>query len=308
MNLPISDGGLIPKRRKPLLISIRNNISSWLLIVPSLIFFIVFNWQPLVSGVVLSFFETKGYNAVKFIGLQNYRDVISDSIFRQTITNTFIYVGWSLIIGFLVPIIIAVIIDEMRHLKSFFRFSVYFPGMVPAVAAAMLWTYVFDPGQGGLLNMLFKHLGLANSQWLQNAHLTIPLIVITMTWRGFGGTSLIYMASLQGVNPELYEAASIDGAGIWSKIKNITIPSIMPVIKILLILQIMGVFRVMQEPLTMTEGGPNNASMTLMLSSYFYAFRYIQAGRSMAVCVITFIILLILTMIYFKFNKSNDEE
>ncbi|KIL38664.1 ABC transporter [Gordoniibacillus kamchatkensis] len=281
---------------------------SWLLIVPSLLLFIVFHWQPLISGFVLSFFQTKGYNAVKFIGLQNYIDVVSNSVFQQTVVNTFLYVAWSLVIGFTVPIAVAVMINEMRRMQSFFKFAVYFPGMVPGIAGALLWTFMFDPGPGGLLNMLLAKLGLPMSEWLQNSSLTIPLIILTMTWRGFGGTAILYMASLQGVNHELYEAAAIDGAGIRQRIRHITIPQISSIIGILLILQIIGVFQVLYEPLTMTEGGPNNASMSLMLMSYHYAFRYFEAGRSLAVGVITFVLLAVMTALYFRLNRKSNTD
>ncbi|MBD1382276.1 carbohydrate ABC transporter permease [Metabacillus arenae] len=283
------------------------DIPAWLLIVPSLLFFILFSWQPLISGFTLSFFETKGYEAIKFVGFQNYIDVMSNSVFQQTLINTFLYVFWSLVFGFLVPIVVAIIINEMLHLQSFFKFAVYFPNMVPGVAAALLWTFVFYPGENGLLNTIFQNLGLAPSQWLQNPHLTVILIVITMTWRGFGATVILYLASLQGVNRDLYEAASLDGAGMLAKIRHITIPQIFPIISIMFILQVIGIFQVLYEPLTMTGGGPNNASMSLMLQSYFYAFEYFEAGRSLAVGVITFLILAILTVFYFKIDKKFND-
>ncbi|OXS61976.1 ABC transporter [Cohnella sp. CIP 111063] len=282
--------------------------SSWLLVVPTIIVFFVFAWQPLVSGIVLSFYKTEGYKAVEFIGLQNYVDVIQNSVFRQTLINSFLYVFWSLVIGFAFPIAVAIIINELRHGKSFFRFAVYFPNMVPAIAASMVWMLLFQPGQNGVLNMLISHLGIPAQGWLQDPSMTIPLIVVTMTLRGFGGTVLLYLASLQGINQELYEAASIDGAGVWRKLFRITLPQISNIVGLMLILQISGVFQVFGEPLVMTEGGPNNASMSLMLQSYFYAFRYFQAGHSMALGVITFLILMVLTVIYFWLDKKFDKE
>jgi multiple sugar transport system permease protein len=280
------------------------DLPSWLIILPSIVFFAVFSWQPLISGFILSFQETKGYNGLRFIGLQNYADVISNSVFQQTLINTFQYVCWSLVIGFAVPIMIGIMINEMFHLQSFFKFSVYFPSMVPGIAGALLWMFIFDPGESGLINSLLRQIGLPASQWLQNPHLTIMLIIVTMTWRGFGSSVILYLASLQGVNPELYEAASIDGASVWKRLRHITIPQISPIISIMLVLQIIGVFQVLYEPLTMTEGGPNNASMSLMLQSYFYAFRYFQAGHAQAVGVITFMFLLVFTLVYFRLNKK----
>jgi multiple sugar transport system permease protein len=280
------------------------DLVSWLLVVPSLVFFIVFHWQPLVSGLLLSFYQTQGYKAVKFIGLQNYIEIVTNSVFRQTLLNTFMYVFWSLVFGFVVPIVVAIMINEMRRLQAFFKFAVFFPGMVPGIAAALLYAILFEPGKNGVLNSLFGTVGLTPSEWLQNPHLTIPLIVLVMTWRGFGSTAIIYLASLQGVNHELYEAASLDGAGVWRKLGSVTLPQIAPIIGIMLILQIIGVFQVMYEPLTMTEGGPNNASMSLNLLSYEYAFRYFKAGESLAVGGVTFVILAVVTVIYYWLNKK----
>lgn len=278
--------------------------TSWLFLIPSLILFIVFRWQPLITGVYMSFFETKGYKIQKFIGLQNYIDVMSNSSFQQTLFNTFTYVFWSLIIGFLFPLIVAIIINEIVHIKGFFKLSVYMPNMIPMVAAALLWYFIYDPSPGGLLNTIITRLGFSPSQWLQNPSLTILLIIVMATWKGFGGAAIIYLASLQGVNEQLYEAASIDGAGIWQRMRNITIPQIAPIIGIMLIRQVIGVFQMFQQPLVMTDGGPNSASMTLMLQSYFYAFRYFQVDKSLAIGVITFMILMVLTAIYFKINRS----
>lgn len=288
---------------------LRRDIGAWLLLLPCVICFLVTIWQPLVSGLILSFFRTVGYDAVQFIGLDNYRAVITNSEFKAALVNTFSYTFWSLIIGFLLPIIVALMLNEIVHINAFFKFSLYFPSMVPAVAASLLWYFMFYPGQGGILNGLLSAIHLPTSQWLQNPHLTILLIVCTMTWRGFGGTMLIYLASLQGINRELYEAASLDGANYWQKQIHITLPSIANIVMLMLIMQIIGIFQVMNEPMVMTEGGPNNASLSLMLESYNYGFRYFQAGRSMAVGAITFVILAVLTVIYQALDKkfSADE-
>ncbi|WP_221414157.1 carbohydrate ABC transporter permease [Paenibacillus sp. 598K] len=282
--------------------------SSWLLIVPTLLFFFFFSWQPLFQGIILSFFRTEGFEGVEWIGIQNYLDVMQNAVFQQTLVNTFVYVFWSLVIGFAVPIVVAIAINEMRHWGSAFRFSVFFPNMVPGIAAALMWMFLFNPGEGGVLNMLLGWFGLPTQEWLQNPDMTILLIILTITWRSFGATTLLYLASLQGINSDLYEAASIDGAGIWRKFRSITLPQIAPMISLMLILQVSGVFQVFNEPLVMTEGGPSNASMSLMLQSYFYAFRYFEAGHSLALGVVTFVILMLLTIVYFKLEKKWERE
>ncbi len=285
---------------------IRKDIGSWILLVPTVIMFFITLWQPLVSGVALSFFETKGYDAVRFIGLQNYRDILTNSEFAASLINTFSYTFWSLAIGYLLPVVIAIMLNEMLHMKGIFRLMFYFPAMLPGMATSLMWYFILDPGEGGVLNMFLQSIGLPMSQWLQDPKLTIPLIVMTMTWRGFGGSMLIYLASLQGINKNLYEAASIDGAGFFKKVWYIQVPHMKNLLALMLIRQIIGVFQVMQEPLAMTSGGPNNASMSLMLSSYYYGFRYFEAGRSMAVGTVTFLILAVFTVIYQLTTRKKD--
>ncbi|MFV0401063.1 MAG: carbohydrate ABC transporter permease [Oscillospiraceae bacterium] len=288
-------------------VSFKRDFGSWILLVPTLILFIIVLWQPLLSGLVLSFFETSGYETVRFNGLQNYRDIITNSEFTAALVNSFAYTFWSLAIGFLMPLVVAMMLNEMVHLKALYRFTFYFPSMIPGMATALLWYFIFDPGEGGVLNMILALFGRSPSMWLQNSALTIPLIVITMTWRGFGGTMLIYLAALQGINQDLYEAASIDGAGFFRKVWHIEVPQLKSMIMLMLIRQIIGVFQVMQEPLAMTGGGPNNASISLMLESYYYGFRYFEAGRSMAVGAVTFVILAVLTVIYQLISKRQED-
>ncbi len=288
---------------------LKNDLIAWLLMLPSLLMFIFFTWQPLVSGIILSFFQTKGYNIVKFIGLGNYRDVLTNSSFNTALLNSLSYTLWSLVIGFTIPIIVAILLNEVIHLNGFFKFSFYFPSMIPGMATFLMWAFMYNPAKWGVLNNILTSIALPTFGWLNIPQYTILLIVITMTWSAFGGTALIYMASLQGINQELYEAAALDGAGFFQKIRYITLPNIKGVILLMLIMQIITVFQVMIQPLSMTGGGPNDASLSLMLQSYLYAFNYIKAGPSMAVGVITFLILIIPTFAYFILsNKDQGSE
>lgn len=282
------------------------NISGWLILLPSIVLFTFYIWEPMIYSLILSLNETKGFRMERFVGLQNYIDVLKDSVFHQALINTFFYVIWSLIIGFLVPIIVALVINEMVHLNSFFRFSIYFPNMVPGVAALVLWGFLFDPSEGGLLNAIRIKIGLQPSDWLQNPKLTIPLLIFIMTWKAAGSTALIYIARLQGINQELYEAACIDGAGIFRRIIHVTLPELYSTARMLLIMQIIFVFQVLYEPLVLTGGGPNNASLSLMLLAYNYAFVDFVAGKSATVSVLVTLILMCLTFIYMKTTKENN--
>jgi multiple sugar transport system permease protein len=283
----------------------KKNMTGWIILAPCIILFAFYIWEPMIYGVVLSFCETVGFRAKGFVGLSNYVDVLSDSIFRTALINTVTYTVFSVLIGYLIPIIIAIVLNEVVHLKSFFKFAIYFPNMVPGVAALILWMFIYDPGQG-LLNTLRTSLGMEPSGWLQNSHLTIPLIILTLTWKSAGATAIIYLASLQGINQELYEACSLDGAGILSKIKYITIPSLYNIARLMLIMQVIFVFQILYEPMVMTSGGPNNASMSLMYLSYKYAFLDIVVSKGATISVLVSAILLVLTAVYLKFVKAND--
>lgn len=293
---------------KKIISAIKRNYGAWLIMLPALILFIVFAWQPIFSAIVLSFFKTKGFETLEFIGLQNFVDVITDSVFPKALMNSLSYTFWSLILGFILPIFIAILLNEMVHFKSFFKVAVYFPNITPAVVTAIMWLIMYDPGPNGMINNIITNLGFDAFQWLQDSRYTVILIVISMTWKGAGGTAILYLASIQGINQELYEAAKVDGAGIVSRIRHVTLPQISIMIALMLISQIIGVFQVMVEPLAMTDGGPNDASVSLALQSYFYAFRYGQTGKSIALSVITFLILIGFTVIYFVINKKSDTE
>lgn len=285
---------------------IKKNISGWIVMAPTLLLFAFFVWEPLLATIRLSLYSAKGIRTIEFVGLKNYIDVFHHPDFLPAVRNTFSYTIWSLIIGFFIPIIMAIIINEVVHAKSLFRVGTYFPNIVPGMATVLMWGFIFKPGKTGVLNILLGNFGIHPQVWLSNPKLTIPLIVLTMTWKGAGATALIYLAALQGVNPELYEAAILDGAGIWHRIKHVTIPNLRNLIRTLLILQVISVFQILYEPLVMTNGGPNNASISIMQLVYKYAFEKFDYPKAASVSVIISIFLITLTLIYNKFNKEQD--
>jgi len=285
----------------------QRNLSGWLIMLPSVFLFFFLVWRPIGMGVVYSFFRLKNYVPVEFVGLQNYRDVLSDTLFLKTLWNTVQYVIWSIIIGFIPPILFAVIINEMVHINSFMKTSIYFPQIVPAVAAALVWYFLYLPGQSGVFNIILSKFGLPANNWLQNAKQTIPLIIFMDFWNGCGGAMLLYLAALQGINQELYEAAKIDGAGIPRRFMTVTFPSIFPIILLQFVRQIINVFQIMQQPMTLTGGGPNNASISLNLTAFKYAFERFQPERALALGVVTFLILIVVTCFYFRVQKKYGE-
>lgn len=279
---------------------------AWLVMVPSLILFAFFVWEPLLESIRLSLYTAKGIRLQAFVGLQNYIMIFQHPDFWPAIRNTFLYTFWSLVIGFFVPIFMAVLITETVHLKSFFRIGVYFPNIIPGLATVMMWVYLFRPGKTGVFNILLSWLQVQPLEWLANPIWTIPLIVATMTWKSAGSTALIYMAGVDSINPELYEAAAIDGAKAWDRIWHITLPHIFGLGKTLLILQIIAVFQILYEPLVMTNGGPNNASVSIMQLVFRYAFEDFNYPMAAALSVIVSIILVVLTAVYFAVTKEKQ--
>jgi len=284
----------------------KRNISGWFLMLPSLILFAFFVWLPLLESVRLSMFRANGMTLIEFAGMQNYIDVFQHPDFMPALRNTFSYILWSLIIGFLIPIILAIIINEIRRGKTFIKMSIYLPNVIPGMAMVFLWAFIFRPGETGILNILLDKIGVEPQPWLTNPKATIPLIVMVLTWKGAGATTLLYIAGLQGIDSELYEAAIIDGANIFKRLRYITIPNIYNLARILLILQIIAVFQILYEPLVMTNGGPNNASISIMQLVFKFAFERFDYPKAAAVSVIISIILVILTVFYFKINKRKD--
>lgn len=285
----------------------KKNFSGWILLIPTVLLLCFVVIKPMIMGIVNSFYDLAGFTPKEFIGFENYIQIIKDTKFIGTVWNTVKYVIWSLIIGLPLPFICAVMLNEMVVGKSFIRISTYMPAVIPAVAVSLIWTNIYMEGSGGLLNMVLEWFGAEPQQWLMNKSLTIPLIVISATWQGFGSTILYYYAMLQSVNAELFDAARIDGAGILSRVKNVIMPHMLPLLVLMGVKQIIGVFQILDQPLVMTGGGPNGASTSLALLGYQYAFQFNQTGKSLAVNVVTFIMLVGLTVVYFKVEKKFNE-
>ncbi|HEY8425730.1 MAG TPA: sugar ABC transporter permease [Limnochordales bacterium] len=285
---------------------IRRNLGGWLVMLPGLVLLTFFVWLPLLSNVSLSFYEVKGYTKQSFVGLANYGQVLGDPQFQRALLNTGLYVFWSIVIGFPVPIVLALLLSEVIHLRAVFRTALYLPNVVPGLAAALLWKFLYDPDPGGMLNGLLAMAGLPPQPWLNSPTWVIPLIVVTLTWKAAGATTLIYLATIQSIDATYYEAARMDGANLWQRVRFITLPSIAPTVRMLFVLQVISVFQVLYEPLVMTGGGPNNASLSLLQLIYRYVFVRGDVASGAALGVIVAIVLLLLTGCYWWATKRAE--
>ncbi len=285
----------------------KRDLLGWLVMLPTLLLFAFYVWEPLLENVRLSMFSAIRYELQEFVAFDNYIKVINNPDFIAAFKNTFSYTLWSLVIGFLVPIALGILISETVRFKGLFRVGIYFPNIVPGLATVWIWSFFFNPGKTGVLNIILSKFGIDPQLWLTNPHWTIPLIIITLTWKSAGATALIYMANISGISPDLYEAATIDGAGIRQRIRHITLPSVFSLAKTLLLLQIISVFQILYEPMVMTNGGPNNASISLMMLMYRYAFRDFDFPAGAALSVMICIVLIILSGIYTAATKKKED-
>ena len=181
--------------------------------------------------------------------------------------------------------------------------------MVPGIIASMVWAILLSPGQVGLLNNILGRFGIPPLEWLQDKNLVIPTIAMVMTWSGCCGTIVMYIANLQGVNSDLYEASAIDGAGFFRRVWYITLPTLAPLLKLGICSQVVSTFTVFQQVYVLTGGGPDNASMNLAMLAYQYTFNNMQAGHSAAISIVQCIILVTITLIFrWATRRSGEDE
>ncbi len=282
-------------------------ISAWVLLLPTVILLYLFIWRPSVTGIVWSFFKMKGFTPTEFIGLENYVRVVTNTEFLPILWNTVQYVFWSLLIGFPLPILIAFALNEMVFFKTSLRSAIYTPALMPGITIMLLWSFIYAPDTAGLLNQILNLFGIEPYVWLNDSNWVILYIIIEATWAAFPSTMLYFYTNIQSISADLYEAATIDGAGFFARFRHVALPSMASVILLNLVNQIINVFQIMQQPMVMTGGGPNGASMSVGYQIYKYAFEQGRVGQALALGTITFVILIFATIFYFKMQKKAEE-
>jgi multiple sugar transport system permease protein len=280
----------------------RRNLGGYLFLLPALLIFALFVWYPLVLGFVMSFQNVDMINPAVWVGWTNYQKVFSDPLFGIAWRNTLAFTGYALLFGYFVPIVLALLINEMRHGKALFRLAFYLPVMLPPIVTAFLWLWLYN-ADSGLINALLHLVHLPGGLWLENQGTALPALVVVATWGAAGSTMLIYLAALQGVPASLYEAAEIDGSNLWQRIWHVTLPTIRPIMLLMLVLQIIATMQVFTEPFTITGGGPDNATMTVLILIYNYTFQNADFGEASALGVILFLVLAIFALIYMRMTS-----
>jgi multiple sugar transport system permease protein len=256
----------------------RDGLGTFAFLLPLLAVFGLFAWFPIVRALVMSVQETNLVSAPTFVGLENFARVVADPQFGIALANTGWFALLALIFGFPIPIFLAVVMSEVRRGRGLYSALAYVPVVIPPVVSVLLWRFFYDASSRGVFNTILGWVGLGPLPWLQSAATAMPSIVIEATWANAGATVIIYLAALIAVPRELYDAADVDGASIWQKVRNVTLPQLRSVLLVTLILQLLATAQLFTEPLLFTSGGPNNSTLTVLLLIYRYAFQNSLGG------------------------------
>lgn len=264
---------------------------------PWLVGFLAFTLIPVGLSLYYSFCDYSLLQPPVWIGADNYREVFSDPEFYRTLKNTGLYALMALPAGMLVSIGLALMLNAPIRGQSIYRTIIFLPSLVPIVASAMVWMWLFN-GKLGLINLALGAVGVTGPTWLADPPWPLPSLAFMSLW-GVGHTVVIYLAGLQDIPVDLYEAAEIDGAGVWRRMINVTLPMLSPVIFFNLIMAVIGTLQVFAVPFIMTGGGP--ARSTYMYTHYLYdnAFTYLKMGYASALAWIQLLIILALTGLAF---------
>jgi len=271
----------------------------YLFISPWLVGFLLFSLGPIVASFAFSFSQYDVMQSPQWTGLTNYKDIMTDRLFWQALKVTSVYSVGSVGLGMVASLAIALLLNRDIHGLAWFRTIFYLPSVISGVAVSLLWMWIFNPDFGILNYLLWTIFRIRGPAWIYSQEWVIPSLIIMSLW-GIGGGIIIYLASLQGIPTELYEAAEIDGAGVYHKLRSITLPMMSPVMFFNLIMGIIGSFQVFTQAYVMTDGGPHFASLFYVLYLYRHAFKYFRMGYASALAWILFLILLGLTLVVFR--------
>ena len=277
-----------------------------IMIAPAFVLFTLFVIYPFASGLYYSLTDWDGITVTKFIGLDNYLRLSQDSVFIKASINTFLICGASILILNPFAILIAMLLNQNLKFKGVLRSAFYIPNIMSMMAVSVLWTLILR--YEGIFNALLDILGLGSikKDWIGEYSTVLPSIIIILFWLGTGVSIIIYLAGLNSIPTEIYEAALVDGVRPWSSFRHITFPLLMPFITINVFLGLTGGLKLFDLPYVMTGGGPGHASDTIALVIYSYAFKSSLFGYATAAGIVFLIMILAITLIQLKITRSRE--
>ncbi len=288
-----------PARGSRLTLAQRRNITGYIFIAPFILGFFLWFLIPAAVAFWLTFQSWNLISPPQYVGLANIERLFSDPLLPQSLKVTFVYTLISVPLGLIFSFFLATLINTRIRGIAIFRTIYYLPSIVPAVANAAIWAWIFNT-EFGLMNAFIRGLGGAKIPWLQDPGWAMPAFIIISLW-GVGGPMIVFLAGLQGIPDIYYEAAEIDGAGRWAKLRHITLPMMSPIFFFNLVIGFINSFQVFTIAFLTTEGGPQNATLFLVLYIYRMAFQNQRMGYAATLSWLLFLILMFLSFLVFKF-------
>lgn len=282
----------------------REIFAAYGLILPTLIGFVVFIAIPVVSGLAISLYDWNLLTAPKYVGLENYQKIFSDvrigNVYLTTIRLTAMIVPCNMTLG----LALAVLLDRKMPelIRNFFKVSYFFPYVVSAVAVSIIWTFMFHRDLGPL-NYYLGLLGIGRINWLNSSTYSPFAIMIADVWRNVGFYVLVFLGGMQAVPRDLYEAAEVDGAGAWQQFRRITLPLLSPTVLFLAVISVIGALQIFEQPQILTNGGPGDATRTIVLYLYEQGFRFFNMGYASAIAISLFAIILVFTALQLRLSR-----
>jgi multiple sugar transport system permease protein len=286
----------------------RRNLVAYSFIAPNFLGFAIFTLGPIVLALLMSFAEWDGSNEMKFIGLSNFVEIFKDDRFLASLKNTIVYSVFTVPITLVIALGLAILLNQKIKGRNFFRTVTFFPYVASLVAVAAVWNMLFTPAKGGIVNQfLMNVLHVAPLKWAASSSTVMLTIIMFSVWKNMGYYMVIYLAGLQGISEDLYEAASLDGANAWQKFRHITVPQLKPTTFFVTIMLTINCFKV-YDIVYMLAGGSNGvvnkSAMVLVYYIYEEAFRNWKLGKASASALVLFAIVLVVTLIQFKGEKN----
>ena len=289
--------------------SAREMLVAYSFIAPNFIGFAVFTLAPLVFALILSFLRWDGANPIQFAGAGNFIRLAGDAIFWRAVWNTIVYTAGVVPLTMASALFLAILLNQRIRARNFFRTVSFFPYVASLVAVAVVWNFIFSPTRGpvnNLLSFLTKLPVERLPQWAADRRWAIPTVIFFSVWKNMGYYMVIYLAGLQGVNAELYEAAGLDGAGSWQQFVHVTIPQLAPTTFFILMMLVISSFKVYDIFINIFAGGDNQLTDTtrvLVYQIYNTAFRSLDFGYASAIAMVLFVLVAGITLIQFRFEK-----
>lgn len=282
--------------------------AGWILTVPFLILFLVFTAWPVVQSMVMSFTDMRITDVrspfnVDFVAFENYATAFADPVFRKAALNTVVFVVAGVPLTITCGLSAAVVLNRgVTRFRAAFRLGFYTPVVTSIVAVAVVWRFLLQPTTG-LVNTVLEMVGIEGHNWLGDPRTALPALIAMATWRNFGTSMIIFLAGLQAVPRDLYEAAALDGAGAWHKFRHVTLPGIRPTMLFVLVTTSIGYLQFFEEPFVMTQGGPLNSTISASMYT-FQQFGYGNYGIAGAMAYLTFIVVALVTVIQFRLTRE----